>query len=219
MTQLLLKLAPSTVPLVSSIAVEVQSKCKQVLTVYKCPSEWAQFIKSLASTSPTCALLHPSETVASLVHSMIEKDITKDASLMLTLQEEIPVLFQLIRSLGYYPLNILAPLIEELWKKSNAPFMSQVSDDVNVTNNSIDSDLYYFPALPKVRSRDLYVADKKSNDSFCTKRSSKHRALLPGIFTLFCQHGMLLHVVYGGIEEVEYSYNYNIIIMVMTMCV
>ena len=48
-----------------NIAVEVQSKCKQVTTIYKCPSEWAQFIKSLASTSPTCALLHPSETVAS----------------------------------------------------------------------------------------------------------------------------------------------------------
>ena len=65
MTQLLQNFTPSTIPLVSSIAVEVQSKCKQVTTMYKCPSEWAQFIKSLASTSPTCALLHPSETVAS----------------------------------------------------------------------------------------------------------------------------------------------------------
>ena len=53
---------------------------------------------------------------------------------MLTLQEEIPVLFQLIRSLGYYPLNILAPLIEGLWEKSNAPFISQVSDNVNAAN-------------------------------------------------------------------------------------
>lgn len=201
LSQLLTKFAPSAISVVSSIVVEVQSKCKQPLTMYKCPSEWAQFIKSLGSTSPTCALLHPSETVASLVHSMIEKDITKDASLMQTLQEEIPVIFQLIRSLGYYPLNILAPLIEELWKKSNAPFTTQDSGEVYTANSSIDSDLYYFPALPKVRSRCSYVADKKSNDNICTKRTSKHRALLPGIFTLFCQHGMLLFMEWNIIEH------------------
>ena len=99
------------------------------------------------------------------------------------------------------PFKHPSTLIEELWKKSNAPFTTQDSGEVYTANSSIDSDLYYFPALPKVRSRCSYVADKKSNDNICTKRTSKHRALLPGIFTLFCQHGMLLFMEWNIIEH------------------
>ena len=79
-------------------------------------------MKSLASTSPVCALLHPSDSDASLVCSMREKDITKDAVLMQRLQQEIPIIFGLVRSLAYYPLKILSPLLKELWTKANAPF-------------------------------------------------------------------------------------------------
>ena len=54
---------------------------------------------------------------------------------------------------------------------------------------------------PSTFKRFVCSRQKKSNDSICTKRSSKHCALLPGIFTLFCKHGTLLYVVYGGIQE------------------
>ena len=190
MIQLLEKYAPSALPVVSAIMSETS---KSHSKVYRCPTEWAQLIKSLASTSPVCSLLHPSESVDSLVHSMMEKDVTTDAVLMHKLQEEVPVIFQLIRSLGYYPKDVLVPLVENLWKKANSPFVSDIDDDHDSSSTlacGVNNDLCYFPALTKVRSRGLYVADKKSNDTICTKRTSKHPALLPGIFTLFCQHGV-----------------------------
>ena len=145
-------------------------------------------MKSLASTSPVCALLHSSDSVAKLVASMKEKDITKDAVLMQKLQE-IPIIFALIRSLAYYPQKIFIPLLEELWIKAKAPFILEdcvdKPEDASVENGECHIDnLSYFPGLPKIRSRGIYVADKKSNDTICTKRSSRHPALLPGIFIL-----------------------------------
>ena len=154
----------------------------------------------VASTSPVCALLHPSDSVAKLISSMKEKDITKDAILMQKLQEEIPIVFSLIRSVAYYPQKILIPLLEEMWIKAKAPFNLEDDkpDDAAIGSHCGEyhiDDLSYFPGLPKIRSRSVYVADKKSNDSICTKRSSKHPALLPGIFTLFCEHGKCMLVL------------------------
>jgi hypothetical protein len=155
-------------------------------------------MKSLASTSPVCALLHPSDSVAKLVSSMKEKDITKDAILMQELQQEIPIIFALIRSVAYYPQKLLIPLLEEMWTKAKAPFNVEddKSEDASIGSQCGEciDDLSYFPGLPKIRSRAVYVADKKSNDTICTKRSSRHPALLPGIFTLFCEHGKCMHV-------------------------
>ena len=200
MIELLNEYSPSAATIVSSIMSDQETKfsSKSKSNVYRCPSDWANLMKSLASTSPVCALLHPSDSVAKLISSMKEKDITKDAILMQKLQEEIPIVFTLIRSVAYYPQKILIPLLEEMWTKAKAPFNIEddKSDDAAVGSDEYHiDDLSYFPSLPRVRSRGVYVADKKSNDSICTKRSSKHPALLPGIFTLFCEHGKCMLVI------------------------
>lgn len=196
MIELLNEYAPSAAMVVSSIMSDQDTNFASIIksNMYRCPNDWASLMKSLASTSPVCALLHPSDSVAKLVSSMKEKDITKDAILMQKLQQEIPVIFALIRSLAYYPQKILIPLLEELWIKAKAPFNLEdcvdKPEDASVENSECHfDDLSYFPGLPKIRSRGIYVADKKSNDTICTKRSSRHPALLPGIFTLFCEHG------------------------------
>ena len=113
-------------------------------------------------------------------------------------KRSLAVIFALIRSLAYYPQKILIPLLEELWIKAKAPFNLEdcvdKPEDASVENGACRMDeLSYFPGLPKIRSRGIYVADKKFNDTICTKRSSWHPALLPGIFTLFCERG-----VYSG---------------------
>lgn len=197
MIDLLNEHAPSAAMVISSITdsdTNLSSKLKSY--IYKCPREWATLMKSLASTSPTCTLLHPSNSVASLVCSMREIDVTKDVVLMQRLQQEIPVIFRLVRSLAYYPLKTLSPLSKDLWTKANAPFCTvdclDKPEDATVVNceSGVSSDLSYFPGLPKVRSQGVYIGDKKLSDIICTKRSSRHPALLPGIFTLFCEHGM-----------------------------
>ena len=131
---------------------------------------------------------------STLISSMIkDADITKDVEKMKVLQQEIPVIFELVRSLCYYPHTLLSPLLQVLLDKSIAPFT-----DCNQFQNARDdkdtifdgNDLSFFPCLPRIRSRGIYDADKKCRQQICTKRTSKHPSLLPGIFTVFCEHGM-----------------------------
>ena len=193
MIKLLNEYAPSAGTVVSSI----MSDQDQIILQKQSPNAWTSLMKSLASTSPVCALLHPSDSVAKLVSSIKEKNITKDAILMQKLQQEIPVIFALIRSLAYYPQKILTPLLEDLWIKAKAPFnleycVDKPEDEYACVENGACrmEEFSYFSGLPKIHSRGIYVADKKFNDTICTKRSSRHPALLPGIFfTLFCEHG------------------------------
>lgn len=55
-------------------------------------------------------------------------------------------------------------------------------------NDKRKVDLAYYPTIPKVQ---LSKADQKASGHGheCTKHSSKHPSLLPGVFTIFCQHG------------------------------
>ena len=53
--------------------------------------------------------------------------------------------------------------------------------------------LCFFPSLPQVQGKGIYEADhhKISDDQdACRKYSSNHPTLTPGIFTLFCRHGI-----------------------------
>jgi len=79
--------------------------------------------------------------------------------------------------------SVLEPLesVEQL-------LISAVSTDDVSQNTSQAHDLEYFPALPIVRSRRDYSFEEVS-PNICTKRSSRHPSLLPGIFLLHCRHG------------------------------
>ena len=78
------------------------------------------------------------------------------------------------------PPHQLYPVIYELLKKANAPF--NIPESQTDDPNCAYSDDSYFPALPMVHGHGSYVADT---------RGTSHPTLLPGIFTLFCNHGMV----------------------------
>ena len=102
---------PCAVALVKASTSQSQDETKPH---FLCKSEWSAFLSTLSSPSPVCAMIHPSERMSSLISVMLNSDITKDAVNLKVLQEEIPVIFSLICSLGYYPKEILAPLLGEL---------------------------------------------------------------------------------------------------------
>ena len=91
----------------------------------------------------------------------------------------------------------LVEILQLLKKVSLQPFKgaSQMPMECSLDNNM---DIAYFPTLPIVRARGKYSIDKNYQlaDS-CRKTSSRHPTLLPGIFTLFCQHGNLIYTGYN----------------------
>ena len=86
----------------------------------------------------------------------------------------------------------LCILVKDLLRIAKAPYnVDPVPETLEEDTNHVQ-DLEYFPCLPVVRGRGNYCFDTASSlANICTKRSKRHPSLLPGIFLLHCQHGML----------------------------
>ena len=181
--------SPSLLPLVNHLA--PVSDVEHV----QCPKQWIDFVKSLASASPVCALVRPHQDVFNLLAKLTTgiDDMRRSTSAMSSLQREIPALFKLISSIPGISTRILTPILKELESKASAPFVDAPPNDSAPSGtsslNEDNSQLSFFLSLPCVRPRNHYCADRQSQQKIvCTKNSSGHPSLLPGIFTLYCPH-------------------------------
>lgn len=97
----------------------------------------------------------------------------------------------------------MVPLCNSIIEKAKALFTSEnYKAEAEPENKSILEELAYFPSLPKVRARGTFEADQHNNKVIkCTKQSSGHPSLLPGIFTLFCPHGEFNECMHGSYYE------------------
>ena len=156
----------------------------------QCSEEWQEFLKALSAASPVCALVHPSSDVINLLERMQHTSITSDTASLRLLQQEVPVLFTLLESLPHYPRELLKTVLNRLVAMALAPFADTdpKNESSAETAEHANQTLSFFPQL---YSGKHYTADK-SISKICTKKSSGHPSLLPGIFTLFCQHGNVL---------------------------
>ena len=187
--QYLDSLVPEILPLLNSTTLNPIPPASKFL----CKPSVKNVMHSLAASTAVCGLLHPSEEVNKLVEDMCTKDVTLHAECLASLQQQIPVIFKAIREENAYHQNEYGPLMRKLLLKCYAPFETVDFDQSLQSNSEADipqnEPLLYFPHLKKRRVRGNYVADGKLKEPVCTKRSSKHPTLLPGIFTLFCEHG------------------------------
>lgn len=186
MLQLLLQHCPTMVGLL-----RLFHDSQHDLKCYKSPNEWSSFLCTLASPSPVCATVHYSDKLFHALKSFTDspnpEDILKDMKTMQLLQKEIPVLFSLLQVVKTVP-DPLVSIVKEMVYKSKAPF-NNLSEEVGGTVSDEGDELSHFPQLPIIRSRAKYAADNVSKGKICTKRGTQHPTLLPGIFTIFCNHG------------------------------
>ena len=154
-------------------------------TQTQCPPEWIQFVTALASSSPVCALNHPSETLFQALLSLESGQHVSSISSLQYLQREVPVLFDLLRRIKSFP-SFLPSIIKELVSKAETPFQASCC---SIPAAYGTEDVAFFPSPPVVHSRGTYLADKVTRAKICTKHSIGNPTLLPGLFTLFCKHG------------------------------
>lgn len=88
----------------------------------------------------------------------------------------------------------MAPILGVLKEIALAPFKGAIAVDACTSVVKEEDTLSFFPSLPRIRNRRHYEADvdRKSKVQLCTKGYNAHPSLTPGIFTLFCPHGMFL---------------------------
>ena len=117
------------------------------------------------------------------------------------LQQEVPVLFTLLENLPNYPTELIEPILRRLIAVSLAPFKDPAPVITSPEISPMENPLAFFPQLKSLCARKSYAEDRSSS-RICTKKSSGHPSLLPGIFTLFCQHGNLLIIIIHCIDMI-----------------
>lgn len=79
-------------------------------------------------------------------------------------------------------------ILQALHAKAKEPFTNK-SQHIGPPVGSNSTKLSFFPSLEKCRERGKFQMDKKRTAGRCNKEYVGHPSLLPGIFTIFCQHG------------------------------
>ena len=155
------------------------------------PTPTAGFFNALGKASPVCALLPQLDSLETFYHRLIGNGpVEQCPEDMLLLQQTFPLLFDIVE--GDQLLETLTAFITDLLEKAKSPFSRNgsipdaVQLDVHRTN-----DVEYYPCLPVVRSRGDYCLDD-TTPNICTKRSTRHPSLLPGVFLVHCKHGTVM---------------------------
>lgn len=165
---------------------------------------WNKFVGCLVSPYPACSLLSSDPRVHSVLRS-ISPEIRGNMQELAILQYNIPTLFALIQDLkDDFPFDCFKNAVEEMISRSTSPFgrCHEVIENIRFDTENIS----YFPTLEVVRGRGLYSSDKDiTRARECTKMSRGHPSLLPGIFTLFCNHGVCY-----GFEVMKYHESPNV---------
>jgi len=154
------------------------------------PPPKSALFTALGKSSPVCALPPQLDSLEELYQKLFNNEPVQQFSHdMLLLQQSSPLLFDIISIIeGDQMPDVLCTLISDLLHKTKTPLGVNSLADCGSPNTSQAHDLKYFPALRIVRSRGDYSFYAIYPD-ICTKRSSRHPSLLPGIFLLHCQHG------------------------------
>ena len=163
-------------------------------TTSHCPPSIKSFVRAIAASSPVCGFIRPKEDLHTLLIELISGvDIFSSPTKVKILHEECPIIFAALRDLSPSVLpQLWHPMLEELLKKSFAPFPNALNFQPTgpLMQNASFEGLCYFPNLPRVRPRNVYLADAvRRKEDICTKKHPGHSYFLPGIFTLFCPHG------------------------------
>ncbi|XP_056021296.1 uncharacterized protein LOC125649645 isoform X2 [Ostrea edulis] len=153
------------------------------------PPPYRPFLKNLALDSPICGMFHPSDHLQRIIQKMKIKDPKSSPELLEELQMQLPLVYKLVCSINHTPYH-LVELLESLVEKAANSYPENTTATSLMDNHLLKDS--FFPSLLPLRSRGTYKMDFTTNKKGkyeCTK-SKGHPSLLPGVFCLFCEHGV-----------------------------
>ncbi|XP_065052628.1 uncharacterized protein LOC135681910 isoform X2 [Rhopilema esculentum] len=169
---------------------------------------WVLF-RCISSVSPVSSYFPCSETLKSLLEKLDEGMVIREnPEAFMQLQKCAPVIFAVLKVLP--PVSVpsrLMQLFKELSARAWSCFSTAQHTLGPVAGNVGNSDLSFFPSWPKLCERGVYVKDHRQPSSAenCTKLYKGHPNLLPGIFTIYCEH----EICYG-FQVMEHQESPNI---------
>lgn len=179
-----------------SYATFLGSKRTIIPRLYKCPPKWSPLLSGLASAFPVCGFLHLDDDLLAVIRRIAISSTSVDLADLEILKRKFPVMYDLLMTMDDLAVPAcLRPVLLKMERIAKQPFTKFVSWNscALAKEDSQQMPFSYWPALPLLRRRGEYQADTKQSKTRrqerCTKLSSGHAFLLPGIFTLFCKHG------------------------------
>ena len=124
------------------------------------------------------------------------QSIKNNPEIMRKLELSSPIVYKFVQGLPTG--NIDRPCVELFLKMKDVVLSSSkephdLSQNVPTESNSLS----YFPCWPQCNNRGLYIADRNQiaavkDATQCTKIHRGHPKLMPGLFTVYCEHGLLI---------------------------
>ncbi|XP_078700649.1 uncharacterized protein LOC144927205 [Branchiostoma floridae x Branchiostoma belcheri] len=164
------------------------------------PTTYRKILSELAKNSPVSGIVQTGEDVEAveLIRRLGKGEIglTTCADSTARLQKSAPVIFSSLRDITKGGGDIPDDTKGLLLRVHNV--MDKTFNNVAMPPTSAyppspaPSNLSFFPGLSQHTGLPRYEADTKSNGSqgSCRKESYGHPSLTPGIFTMFCRHGV-----------------------------
>ena len=138
------------------------------------------------------------EAILSVIGGTIDLFKSSSHSQLLVLQEVTPILTEFLRNskrdTAGRPSNQVCDVLSHIVKLCRAPYIGSPPDQPLYSPLSGNDPLSFSPSLPLCIGKATYRADlllkKPAPSDFCRKDFNGHPSLLPGIFTVFCHHGV-----------------------------
>ena len=164
-----------------------------------CPKRYRQFIYDVASPCPVSCLIPRSLYVeAGGLGAVLERilGVTTLKQADLTALMEWGSLAAVVQGMESIP-AAFKPLLRKLLDLARVP-ESYVGDAASAVRMDMgdmgdDDEMSFFPNNPKIRSvRDYDDAPAGGKEETCTKHVQKSKRFTPGLFSVFCPHGIAL---------------------------
>ena len=168
-----------------------------------CPAPYREFLSEIARCTPACGLLQlgdEAEEVTDILRNVASKSIDVQSSVchqkLSTLLTNAPVITNFIckcpKISGHLPDDVCAIIshVLDVVAGTYADCSTHPASSYAVPSTN---HLSHFPSLPVIRGTGRYSADqhtRTADEHNCRKVSYGHPTLTPGIFTLYCTHGI-----------------------------
>ena len=113
-----------------------------------------------------------------------------------TLQANVPIVTNFLikcpKIANKLPVDV-CEIIRYIFSTVDSTFSATVNPPTSYQPCTTSDQISYFPALPIVRGQGKYKADENIHthqEDDCRKASYGHPTLTPGIFTVYCPHGI-----------------------------
>ena len=167
------------------------------------PVPYRKFLSEIARNSPACGMVQIAgckqacDVLKRIANRSIDVFLPENACHWSLLSENAPVISSFLLLCQKHcssgiPQEVF-DLLSHILVTIQAPFKISEPDKCHYPEPSEANKFSYFPSLPQLHGNAVYQIDKSrlstAND-VCNKRSSKHPALTPGIFTIYCPHAI-----------------------------